>query len=83
VGNSLASGERMQIRAFDEDPWPAALLEFDPDGVVSAERKGCRRVAPSQLSGTQFAFSAADRIAAKIDELLPCSQRPSLAHTHR
>jgi hypothetical protein len=73
----------MQIRTVDEDLWPAALLKFDPDGVIPAERKGRRRVAPGQLPGTQFPFSATGRIAAEIDELLCRNQRLSPAHKHR
>jgi hypothetical protein len=38
VGNPPAAGERMQIRAVDEDLRPAALLELDPDAIPRRRR---------------------------------------------
>jgi len=38
VGNAPAAGERMQIRAVDEDLRPAALLELDPDAIPRRRR---------------------------------------------
>jgi hypothetical protein len=81
--NAPAAGERVQIRTVDEDLRLAALLELDPDVVVPAEGRRRRWLAPGEPSGAQFAFSAADRIAAEIDELLRRGQRLSPAHSHR